>query len=318
MFPELKDRAVWAGDGHHIEHACHAMRDSKGRHVSVNSLYLLCLHTGMMVNLAPVQGNGVYRNELPVFRKALPKFLDRQSGARGKASTIFLFDMAYIDNEFWGRARSVSNAGAVLISRMKENMNPSEGTERAFDRSDPVNEGVDGDLEIRFTNGVKMRLVVYTDPETGRCYQFLTTDFDLRPGVIAWLYLLRWRIEKVFDTSKNKLQETKAWANGQVAQQIQGHFLALTHNLLILFRCLLEDEHDLREEKVERKATTALRNREEIAAKKGCHLHPLTFKLPRIVQLTAQFIRSVRNHISRRTPLRLALASLAVMLIRYL
>src|SRR5580704_10464276 len=44
-FPELRARRVWAGDGHKIEHATHALRDSKGRHVAPNTLYLLCLHS---------------------------------------------------------------------------------------------------------------------------------------------------------------------------------------------------------------------------------------------------------------------------------
>ena len=103
-----------------------------------------------------------------------------------------------------------------------------------------------------------MRLIQYADPETGICYQFLITDMELRPGVIAWLYLLRWRIEKVFDTSKNKLEETKAWATGEVARLIQGHFLALTHNLLVLFRGFLESDFGIREEKLEDKRSQHL------------------------------------------------------------
>src|ERR1019366_6059903 len=104
----------------------------------------------------------------------------------------------------------------------------------------------------------QMRLIQYADPETGICYQFLTTDMELRPGVIAWLYLLRWRIEKVFDTSKNKLEETKAWATGEVARQIQGHFLALTHNLLVLLRGFLASDFGIREEKLEDKRSRHL------------------------------------------------------------
>ena len=42
-FPQLAGRAVWAVDGHKIEHACHALRDAKERHVAPNTLYLLCL-----------------------------------------------------------------------------------------------------------------------------------------------------------------------------------------------------------------------------------------------------------------------------------
>ena len=58
--------------------------------------------------------------------------------------------------------------------------------------------------------------------------------------MIAFAYLLRWRIEKVYDTTKNKLGQTKAWANGPVAQAMQSHFVALTHNLLVLFLEQLE------------------------------------------------------------------------------
>ncbi len=70
-FAELKGRAVWAVDGHKIKHASHAVRDSKGRQVAPNTLYMLCLHSGLLFNLAPVQGDGRYRHEMPVFRDAL-------------------------------------------------------------------------------------------------------------------------------------------------------------------------------------------------------------------------------------------------------
>ena len=49
---------MWAVDGHKIKHACHAVRDSKGRQVAPNTLYMLCLHSGLFFNLAPVQGDG--------------------------------------------------------------------------------------------------------------------------------------------------------------------------------------------------------------------------------------------------------------------
>ena len=48
-FPELKQRRIYAVDGHHLAHACHARRDADQEHVSVNSLYVLCLHTGLLL-----------------------------------------------------------------------------------------------------------------------------------------------------------------------------------------------------------------------------------------------------------------------------
>ena len=141
---------------------------------------------------------------------------------------------------------------------------------------------------------------------------------ELRPGVIAWLYLLRWRIEKVFDTSKNKLEETKAWATGEVARQIQGHFLALTHNLLVLFRGFLESDFGIREEKLEDKRSQHLEKREEAAQAQGRQLNPLHRKMPLIVQLSLQFIRTLRNQIIAKVTFQKALPQIRAMLVAYL
>lgn len=319
LFPELAQRAVWAADGHKIEHACHARRDDQGRLVAVNSLYLLCLHSGLLCPLGPVQGNGIYRHELPVFRRAAARWIQRQ-GQRRKNSPapLFLLDPAFVDNQFWNQMRQAQAAGARVITPLKENMNPAKGKVRVFDRQDEVNLGVNGDLEITFQNGILMRLVSYTDPETDVCYQFLTTDFELRPGVIAWLYFLRWRIEKIFDTAKNKLEEHKAWANGEVAQEIQSHFLAITHNALILFRHDLQSEHGIQEDKLKAKRQENLQRRSAAAESQGRRLHPLTFKLPEIVQLTLQFIRALRNYIIAKARLRNVLSEIRAMLIAYL
>ena len=79
----------------------------------------------------------------------------------------------------------------------------------------------------------------------------------------------RWRIGKVFDTGRNKLEETKGWATGEVAQDIRTHFFALTHNLLVLLRRQLEVTTGIREEKVETKRRKALKKREIKARESG-------------------------------------------------
>jgi hypothetical protein len=279
---------------------------------------VLCLHTGLMANLAPVQGNGMYGHEMPVFREAMPRFLQRPGKSAFQGKPLFVLDLAYIDNPFWERCRRIQQAGAVMITRLKENMKPQSAEPRRFEERDPVHLGVEADLTLRWTHGTTMRLVVFTDPETGQCHEFLTTDFDLRPGVIAWLYLMRWRLEKVYDTAKNKLQEKKAWANGPLAQQIQAHFLALSHNALILLRGKLDGRHGIREEKLEAKRAEALKRRAQAARAKGFRLHPLSCKLPAIVQLSLQFIRAVRNYIIANAPLKSVLNRFRAMLYAYL
>ena len=216
-FPRLRGRAVWAVDGHQIEHAVHALKDPEGRFVGSKSLYLLCLHTGLVHNLCPVQGEGVYRHEMPVFRERRPAWLAHQKPSAKTLPPILVLDPAYLDKQFWTRMKLASQAGALAITRTKENMKPQRFGALEWDRRDPLNLGVQAQSRVGFEGSVCMRLIEYVDPETGERYEFLTTEMDLPPGLIAWLYLLRWRIEKVFDTAKNKLQETKAWASGTVA-----------------------------------------------------------------------------------------------------
>lgn len=80
--------------------------------------------------------------------------------------------------------------------------------------------------------------------------------------MIAVLYLTRWRIEKLFDTIQSRLEETKGWAVGAVAQDTRAHPTALTHKLLVLLREELQRDRGIREEKVERKRKTQLLHRQ--------------------------------------------------------
>jgi len=317
-FPLLRGRAVWAVDGHQIEHACHALKDPQGRFVGSKSLYLLCLHTGLVHNLCPVQGEGLYRHEMPVFRERLPAWLAQQKPSAKTLPPILVLDPAYVDKQFWTRMKLASQAGALAITRTKENMKPQRFGALEWDRQDQINLGVQAQSRVGFEGSACMRLIEYVDPETGERYEFLTTEMDLPPGLIAWLYLLRWRIEKVFDTAKNKLQETKAWASGTVAQQIQGHFFALTHNLLVLFRHYLESAHGLKETKLIRKRDSALEQRRERAQAAGRQVHPLHAKMPPVVQLSLQFIRTLRNYISQGVSLAASIARFEAMLASYL
>ncbi len=105
-----------------------------------------------------------------------------------------------------------------MVMPEKSNLRVYHYEDLEFDREDPVNTGVISYEAAGFAafQSAAMHRVVYRNPETGRVYRFLTTLSDLEPGLIALLYLLRWRIEKVFDIFKNKLHETKAWGNGPV------------------------------------------------------------------------------------------------------
>jgi hypothetical protein len=317
-FTALKGRPVWAVDGHQIAHACHALKDPKGNHVAANSLYLLCLHTGLLQNLSPVQGEGVYRHEMRVFRQHLPHWLQKQLRRPKGEPPILVLDPAFVDKQFWSQMVLLRSAGAVMIMRAKENMKPEVYSRRDWERENPINLGIQDDLRVGFDGSVAMRWIKYVDPETGQVYEFLTTETRLPPGLIAWLYFLRWRIEKVFDTGKNKLLETKAWATGEVAQAVQAHFLALTHNLLVLFRNYLQTEFGIEEHKLIQKREHTLQKRECRAAEAGGQIHPLHREMPSVVQLSVQFIRTLRNQISQNNSLAASITRLAAMLHAYL
>ena len=304
-FPELTGRAVWAVDGHQIAHACHASTTAKDEYVPVGQIYGLCLHSGLMRSLAPFQGDGIRRHEFPVFQRHWIEWLRRD---RGELMPIVVADPAYIDLLYWAELRRLRHA--ILITREKENMKPTVISHHPFDRDDPVNRGVESDEMAGYTYAY-WRRIVYCDPLTKERFVFITTDPTLRPGVVALLYFLRWKIEKVYDVFKNKLHQQKAWANGPIASHTQAHLIALTHNLLTLLLSSLEAV-GCKEDKVAR--SEAIRRRQRAEHQRV----PAQERVRHATQLTCQFIRLVRHCLLYQTPWRTALPLCQARLAGYL
>lgn len=286
--PGLSDREVWAVDGHQIEHACHALRDGNQARVPPGCLFALDLHQGLVHALAAHQGDGRRTHEMKAFRACLPAHVARKRRPR---RPIVVGDMAYIDNSFWTRLRLNDANSPVLITRQKDNMKPVSYGSLPFYRADPLNVGVLDYEMVGFDNALNMWRVTYKDPENGAELVFLTTDGTLLPGAVALLYRLRWKIEKTFNTFKSKLHLTKAWANGNTAQEIQAHFSVLTHNLLALLLHRLDADHDITEQKlvVRQEALAAARTA------RGIPHQPFYFIAKLALQLSCQFIRLVRT-----------------------
>lgn len=288
-FPELSDWNVLGVDGHAVEHPVHAACDERGRHVPAAGLYALDLRSGLSTFLRPVAGDGRHAHEWPAFKAAVRDL-------RSAPHTLWIADRAYIDNPTWDRFR---RQGIYQITRFKENMCPREEQTLQFDRHDPLNTGVRRFARVRFhgVDGWFLR-VDYRDPETGKRYRFLSSlPESFRPGLIAWLYLLRWKIEKLFDTFKNKLHQTKAWANSPSAAAIRPLFISMTYNLLVWLQHRLRLDFGIDDDKVARKFDDYLARRVHCAQAQSRAVHPLHFStLPRrLAQITAQFIRCVRN-----------------------
>jgi hypothetical protein len=144
------------------------------------------------------------------------------------------------------------------------------------------------------------------DPETGELITFYTTlDHRIRPGVICWLYFLRWKIEKVFDVFKNALGERKAWATGANPIQIQGHSICIIYNFIQFLSEAIQEEYQCTDKKAENKYLDNLKGRILKARTKGRFVHPLLIFSRSITRISSQFIRVVRNHFSSKRPLRL-------------
>ena len=278
-FPELRLHPVWAVDGHQIEHACHSPRNAKGEYDASGLTYGLCLHTGLLRPLARFQGDGVRRHEWPVFKEHWRKW---QIDEPRKGMPIVVADPAYIDCQYWIMEKI--RRQAMVITREKENMKPTILGANPFDPKDPVNQGVESDDLAGYSNAA-LRRIRYRDPSTNEPFVFVTTCNSLRPGLIALLYFMRWKIEKVYDVFKNKLKSNKAWAVGETAALIQAHFMTLLHNLLTVLLARLED-NGLHELKLEAGETRRLLVNP---------IPPAQQMIKHAIILTCQFIRLVRH-----------------------
>ncbi len=293
LFPELRDRVVVAGDGHAIEHACHAERRNSGRYSPESSIYLLNLHTGLTTYLSSVQNNGSRSHEMPVLRKALQAWQLTQT--KHSKPPILVYDRAAVDKTYWSKMAMAKGNGIHIITRTKVNMVFEFRISEPFNDSLSVNKGVVKQEIVGQNNALSMKLVTYRNPEDGKVYEFLTTVNDLEPGLIAWLYFLRWKVEKCFDVFKNKMYERKSWAISKEAQEIQARACCSAHNLLQVFHLLIRKLTGMDEDKLNKKRARQLEKRKTVAKGKGMTVNPLHFVASHLYQLSQQFVRLIRN-----------------------
>jgi hypothetical protein len=225
VFPQLVNFDIYAGDGHWHQAASHDV-PIEGTIYATGHFYALDLRRRTLSRLATAKGKKEHDMHA---LKRLSKAMLRQGAPVGR-QVLYVWDKAAIDFRFWQDLKTT--AGIYLISLEKDNMSLEVMGEKTWDQADPINHGVLRDELVGTSNGVMLRRVTAQAPDTGEIRVFLTTEMNLPPGLIAHLYHRRWRIEKVFDALKNKLNEKKSWAVSPIAKAAQAEFLCLTHNLL--------------------------------------------------------------------------------------
>jgi len=143
--------------------------------------------------------------------------------------TLFLVDRAFIDARFWDAKKAT--CAITIITRMKSNLR-IDSSEALSVAAEPINAGVQRDLRVRLSSSSEpWRLITYRT-RRGHVVEFLTNEFDLQPGVIAFLYSRRWEEEKCFDTWKNDFSQAKAWGKRAVAIDNQVR-LAIVTSILV-------------------------------------------------------------------------------------
>ena len=236
-------------------------------------------------------------------------------GAPKGTKVIHAYDPAIVDYAFW---RKCKQNGIYFITLQKANSALMKCGDLDYDREDPRNEGVLANEMVGPSNGEAIRRVVYRDAQSGKTYTFLTAEMTLPPGIIAFIYKCRWDIEKVFDQSKNKLGEGKAWAKSATAKKQQARFICMAHNLILMLSLKLEKEEGIIDEKSRKHRASRKKHARKEAGLNKLAINSLVAELDRATQRCLQFIRWLRISLIKNIPYRQAVSDLRPLMLRYL
>jgi hypothetical protein len=289
QYPALAGFALYAADGHWHGAAVHDHRIDE-RRWAVGHLYAQNLRTQALQPLTLCEGKK--ENDIHAIKRLGAERL-RMKTPKGK-KVLWVYDRACIDFTLWHYWKK---QGVYFITRTKENMLREVIEETPFDEKDPINQGVEHDQLIQTSQHIKVRMITYTDAVSGQTYEFITSEMTLAPGLIAYLYLRRWDIEKTYDQFKNKYYEQKAWASSDTAKQMQAEFICLAHNLLQLFNAHIENEHHLRNQAEEARRAKRLGQMKVQAQARGSRLPVLIEKgAHRLTQISLKLLRWLRAY----------------------
>ena len=291
-YKDLAEFDLYAGDGHWHGAAAHDAQID-GTKYAVGHFYLLDLRRHTLRHLA--LGEGKKEHDMHVLKRLTAQAL-RQDAPKGR-KVLYVWDKAGIDFQAWHQWKQTS--GIYFISLEKTNMNLEVMGQPDWDRSDPVNAGIQSVELVAGAAGVMLRRIRYVEPVTGEVLVFLTTEMTLRPGLVAFLYKLRWDIEKVFDQLKNKLREQHAWASSANAKVAQAQFICLLHNLLLGVEARLLDEGIENHAELARKAKS-LAAAQKHATAAGRKLPSPVVALQRFTQRSVKLLRWLRSSIQQR------------------
>lgn len=306
---ELADWDLYAVDGHYHKAACFDKKsaNSKGelRAVATGHFFRMNMRNHHMSCLGMANPKDGKKNahDMTVIKRSTADQL--RNGAPKGRKVMLIWDKACIDYHLWFKLKH--NYGIYFITLEKSNSAATPCSTDLLDRTDPRNDGIISDQLVGTSNGVSLRRIVYTNPEDGVTYSYLTSDYTLPAYQIVLLYKHRWDIEKIFNQFKSKMKERKSWASSLQAKQSHAIFECLTHNLLLLFEQYLRESEGLRDELEEKKQQGRSKGVVVVAKLAGVIRSAGNFintALTRATQRTQRFIRWVRVWIYKQAPWR--------------
>lgn len=145
---------------------------------------------------------------------------------------LYSVDRAFIDARYWDARKQKYQA--TMVTRFKKIIAYTPVASRPIANL-TCNEGVTVDTEVTLKSSKqRWRRIEFTGPKDEK-YIYLTNDFSLEPGELAFIYHRRWDEEKFFDNFKNDLASAKAWGKNPIAIEQQAIIGLGTYLLTRLF-----------------------------------------------------------------------------------
>jgi hypothetical protein len=311
--PELDGFAVYASDGHTHKASAHE-NPIVGAKRPVTHIYSLNLryHTLTATALSVPREGMKKEHEIATLKRIGADKL--RMGEPVGTKVILVYDPAVIDYIEWYKWKKAK--GIYIITVEKKNSRLTTIGYNDWDEDDPRNNGIISDEIVGPANGPAMRRIKYVDPVTGKEYVFITNEMTLPPGVLVFIYKMRWNVEKIFDQIKNKMFEKKAWATSENAKQQQAGFIALAHNLMLMLESQLEQKEGIVDEVSQRKRRKRLEQDIKKAENAGRPFNHLVKTCSRITQRCVRFIRWLVSSLESRTLWRRAVEQLRPLMAR--
>ena len=291
-FETLKKWHFYAADGHYQQAAifdAKAKSTVKGVQTKIPTAHFFRMdlrtqHMGY-IDLANCRSGKKREHDMTMIKRCESNEL-RNHAPKGE-KVLYVWDKACIDYAHWEKLKR--SAGVYFCTLEKATSVVDLIRDHLYlDTDDPVNEGIEKDQLVGTSKGYELRRIVYTNPEDGTTYTYLTNEFTLPPSILVMLYKHRWDIEKVFHQFKSKLEERRSWASSPTAKKAHAIFECVAHNLMLLFEDFLIDTEGLSDEVEKKKQAGRIKNIQQSQSFINTHLR-------RATQRTQRFIRWLRS-----------------------